>query len=50
MVQGSHHTFEVSKKAMVMLPILAFSNLNIPFEIETYASGIRLGVVLLQNK
>ena len=33
---------------MISLPVLALPNFEQPFEIETYASGVRVGVVLTQ--
>ena len=42
--------FEMLKKACLEAPMLAFANFDKPFLLETDASKIRLGVVLLQKQ
>ena len=42
--------FETLKKACQDAPVLAFANFNKPFLLETDASKLRLGVVLLQKQ
>ena len=41
--------FEKLKIAMTNIPVLALPNWDLPFLIETDASGTGLGVVLSQN-
>ncbi|XP_038876748.1 uncharacterized mitochondrial protein AtMg00860-like [Benincasa hispida] len=41
--------FEALKKAMTTLPILTLPDFNLPFDIETDASGMGLKAVLSQN-
>ena len=47
-----HHdkTFDLLKHKITKAPVLALTNLQRPFEIETYASDYAMGVLLLQNK
>lgn len=42
--------FELLKKAMVTLPVLALPDFSLPFTIETYASKTRFGAVLIQRQ
>lgn len=42
--------FSQLKQAMSRTPVLALPNFQEPFTIETDASGVGLGAVLLQNK
>ncbi|KAA0062470.1 Ty3/gypsy retrotransposon protein [Cucumis melo var. makuwa] len=42
--------FEQLKRAMVALSVLALPNFQLPFEVETNASGFDLGAVLSQNR
>ena len=42
--------FETLKKACLEAPVLAFANFNKPFLLETDASKLGLGVVLLQKQ
>ncbi|KAL0554647.1 hypothetical protein IC582_008573 [Cucumis melo] len=44
----AEEAFEQLKGAMISLPILALPNFEQPFEIETDASGVRIGAVLTQ--
>lgn len=44
----TQEAFEKLKNAMMTLPVLALPNFNLPFEIETNASGNGIGVVLIQ--
>ena len=43
-------TFEILKKACLMDPVLAFTNFNKPFLLETDMSNLRLGAVLSQKQ
>lgn len=45
----AHAAFEELKSAMTKVPVLALPDFNIPFAIETDASGSGMGDVLLQN-
>jgi hypothetical protein len=42
--------FYTLKEKISTAPILAFSNLQQPFEIETYVSGYAMGAVLMQYR
>ena len=42
--------FETLKKKCMTVPVLAFADLEKPFVLETEASGIGLGAVLLQKQ
>ncbi|KAA0032325.1 Ty3/gypsy retrotransposon protein [Cucumis melo var. makuwa] len=42
--------FEQLKRAMVTLPVFALPDFQLPFEVETDASGFSLGAVLSENK
>ena len=48
--EEAHEAFVKFQQAMMTLPVLALPDFNAPFEIETDASGYRLGAVLVQNK
>ncbi|KAA0032164.1 transposon Tf2-1 polyprotein isoform X1 [Cucumis melo var. makuwa] len=48
--EESKESFLKLKSAMMSLPTLALPNFALPFEIETDASGFRVGAVLIQSK
>jgi len=48
--ETAEEAFQKLKRAFIAKPILALSNFELPFEIETDATGIRVGVVLSQGK
>lgn len=43
------NTFQMLKKGMAELPLLSMPNFNMPFEIETDASGVGIGAILMQQ-
>lgn len=46
----THEAFEKLQDAMMTLSVLALPDFNVPFEVETDASGYGVEVVLMQNK
>ncbi|KAA0032847.1 transposon Tf2-1 polyprotein isoform X1 [Cucumis melo var. makuwa] len=46
----AQEAFDKLQQAMMTLPFLALPNFNMPFEIETYALGFGIWVVLIQAK
>ncbi|XP_071709301.1 uncharacterized mitochondrial protein AtMg00860-like [Rutidosis leptorrhynchoides] len=46
----AEESFQTLKQRMVTAPVLMLPNFNLPFQVETDASGIALGAVLLQEK
>ena len=46
----AQEAFELMKEKLTSMPVLAYADFNIPFELHTDASGLGLGAVLYQTQ